>query len=469
MERNDRAELALRIVALAIALFHVKGLLILGPGWVTGNVGGGPHLMVGLVEHLLPALAWTAILIFARPISGRLFRLDSINHDSLPRQTLHFGVVLIGGHFLVSLVAVVLAIALTATVFALPFWLAEGVAVFVVLVPYLLWYPRHLRQVLGWCIRGTDAQRSRRTALLASGITLTGLFYMILSLGRVFDSLLPHSQEHFGPESFWYRISANGATILFALLLCAFAGPLASLLMPQSQPDEETFRASRRDYSEVALFVAVLFLLISLPRMHYLRLSYGLRTLVFVVCAILVVAASRWFVPRLADFFYPDMNSPSGNGRHSAYLLLQAALTLAATYFLVNYLARIVNRMAAAPFFPSLPLELVVTAACLFLLLVLRSDFAWWLLGKPEREPEDPKPLPRILRPGFLLIGLCFLLAHLPSAAFVPLAPSLFGQSGIAWQQTTFAALGVVLVCGAGPLARLMTQGRLLPRIWPHH
>ena len=468
MERNDRAELALRIVALAIALFHVKGLLILGPGWVTGNLRGDQHLTGALLQQLLPALAWTAILILARPISSRLFRLDSIDHDSLPQQTLHCGVVLIGSHLLVSLLAVMLAIMLAMT-FAVPFWLAAGQALFVVLVPYLLWYPRHLRQVLGWCIRGTDAPRFRSTALLASGITLIGLFYMITSLGRVFTVLGTEYQEHFGPEKFWYFISADVTTILFALLLCAFAGPLASLLMPESQPEEESSRAGRRDYFEIALFVAVLFLLISLSRMHYLRLSYGLRTLVFVVCGILVVVASRWFVPRLTDFFYPDMNSPSGAGRDSAYLLLQAALTLAATYFLVNYFARIVDRMAAAPFFPSLPLDLVVTAVCLLLLLVLRSDLAWWVLGKPEREPEDPKLLTRILRPGFVLIGLLFLLVYLPSAAFVPLAPSLFGESGIAWEQTTLAALGVALVCGAGPLARLMTHGRLLPRIWPHH
>ena len=494
MDRQERAELAVRVVGLVVLVYAATWLVMVGYQlllWLAPAQShtGGVLAFTSLAGLVLPALIGAALMAWPTAMARLLVPRPTEGEDAALGELMRLGMFAVAVRAFLGL--------LTYGVNAVPgrpLYLvcagADGLLAAVFLVrprPLTAWLTAGTRAREGWSLAGA----------LGMGLALVALYKLARHAEML--ALLPGTIVAISKTPDWSEAQSHawlvqgfvGDGLGLALwgLVLGFCGPLGRWLAtgaPESA--RPVLRAlGRGNWIELALQASILFVIVvillpwgigALP----LALSGG-PWLPVVVPAIavglLLVAAARLGAP-LARAFYPALSErfdlepedaeflrlrEEPSDRHSLLIAVEVAMPV----IVIDYFASYQWMPYGAGWLYTLLPPLLLVA----LLLVLRGDIARWCV-RPVGAEGDARPRRQAaLYPWLSLLGVVLSLEAarrlvflgLDSAGLVPqVEPST--ASIVDWgtrfgPTTAQLAIGLILVFARRPLARLLAYGPL--------
>ena len=460
MTTRTKAELAARCVGLAIAVS------ILIP-YLTGS-----HFLFDTWGLLLPV----ALFVCAGPASRWLFREEGERNRTYRGDLVYVGTKLLGLYMAGQAVLVVL-LSVTGVHSGL-LEVSRLVPLAGLFVPgaYLLWLPPHLQRVLPRTERpdacGMD---SDEVALAAGVLTFLGVYWAVSATRSTVNVLV-----------LWPARPERGTTILdfsthhvlqllLAAALLVYVRPVARWLCRGGERGEKP--GTGRSAAAV-MFTGFTLALAYVVWPFFTWVARNVNTWLSELSSDLagpvvlfggVVATIVW-VPRVlrgaARWFYPVESDDDLVA--DARVPVHVGLTLIIIYTGITWL---MPRRSPLVLVGPQGMESVVEGPRVIvkslllggLLMLLRGDIAWLLLGRPSPEGRDDGAGRQYwLGMGFPLMGGALLLYSLPhllaTLALYPLRSALV--------PVVPAACGGALVLFSRPLARWLSYGRVLPQVW---
>ena len=479
MTKAERGELAFKIAGIVwvlrclpvlSALYH----LILQEAHTHFDAGGRLDAAAGLVYQLAVTVVPPICLIgFSRRLSRWLLRPRETDFASIFEEALHTGIVLIGLSFALAYAFAVLLVFEGAAVLA-PWGAGTVVAL------SMLASAGHLTRFLQrWGRRSVEGQNAS-AGIVRVGLALMGLYLCLRSVIGGTSALAmvlwpPAENALFGEtvRTFQVRQVYTNAAYLAVAIALVLSAPRVAAWLCRGETQLEGDRPSTsgpgaRTYVELTLFAGLVYVFVDYfsRRMGPPFSQWQGRDVIRVVAvtvAMLALGMGVFYVGRLclvkvAGWLVPgDSASEEANGAR-ALVILEVPITIIAVHRVASDLLSLSSIVAEK----ALPEAAVISLG----IILLRSDIAWLMLGR--RRPSEAICAERraaALRPWLILLGVWLVVVHFPGAPAGLALRHIFYPT-VHLPHLGFVA-GLALIFGAGWLSRLLSHGRIIPRIWP--
>ena len=514
VNKYEKAELAFRIAGVA---FLVDSVLYL-PSWVSFLAGHIREYSLGTAMGVLNvygtpivcgALGTLLFLLsrrFARWVAGS----EVVSFDPPQEANVHIGVLLLGMICLMWASSLLLSIG-ALSIFAVSqggvrrLWEAyharmTGLMTLQALLgtgicAYLLTCPRHLRSFLARRASVGEAA-PRAIELLALGLVLMGTMIAFQQAWNAFIGAVNLCAAATGSFAghrvwlgHWLRLAGFGLGLAAAVALVLFAGKLARRLggAPGGSGPELPL-PGRRSLFYLALLAGSLYLM--LAGASQVPPRYGDPTrllgvgLLAALGAALLTCCLIWG-RRFAANLYPEEPADEVQRRDSERLVLEVALGAIALHLAFGW-------VAPGKDFRTIP-DSMLAPALLVIVALFRCDLAWLLVGGRSKGTALDRPQrAQALQPCLVLLGAWLVLVN---ASELPMALSIAttGTQSVAAEQTPHlgpplyatsrrlvallvvaiqtpyasAGAGLIVMLWARPISRLLSHGRIIPRVFP--
>ncbi|MDP6439032.1 MAG: hypothetical protein QGH74_05315 [Candidatus Brocadiia bacterium] len=489
MMRHEKAELALRIAAIPFFVWGVCTLFASGLPFAIGFVGASPGPwggildafwagMVILATSAVPIAVGFCLLRFSLGLAGRLLRSEAAASEPQEVTPLHIGTFLLGLYWFTQAAPAVATVGVTWVLDEAELGMMGAVGLAWSLLPlYFLWSPHHLRAFLSALCRTGQGTAGGFLRLLAVGLTLIALnfcFWALLSFSGSVVSFVDRALRGLQEAEQLLRQSVEGyaltLVLIIGLLLCAgrSAGWLASFAKLSRDDNPPTTLPDRQGIFRLALLTGGIALLCHsvghaavsiagpLLRAQGVQARVLIPALIFVFAAVLLLALCVLRGSKLAAKLYPECGDSEERGPEAFRLILEIAVAVVGLY----YACRLLPRCGRIPVADGLALAFPL------LMVAFRGDIAWWLSpGRQAAAPADigPRRRAHALVPWLMLLGAYVFLGNVAGAAFWMIG-MLTGADVTHWALLR-PAVGWMLTFGAPRLSRLLSYGRLMPKM----
>jgi hypothetical protein len=497
LDRQERAELAVRVVALVVLVYAAAELVMLGYPlllWLgpAQSHSGGALVLTSVASLVLPALIGAALMAWPTAMARLLVPRPSEGEDAALGELMRLGMFAVAVRALLGL--------LTYGVNAVPgrpLYLVCAGANGLLAVVFLV----RPRPLTAWLMAGTRAREGWSLAgALGMGLALVALYKlarhaeMLVSLPGTIAAT-SQARDWSGAQSHAWLVQGfvgDGLGLALWGLMLGCCGPVGRWLAAGApEGARPVLRAlGRGNWTELTLQASVLFVVLTILipwGIGAFRLqssgSAWLPVVVPVIAVGLLVAAAR-LGAALARAFYPALSErfdlepedavylqsqEEPSDRHSLLVAVEVAITVIAIDYIASYWWM--------PYGTGWLYKLLRPLLLVALLLVLRGDIARWCV-RPIGDEEDARPRRQAaLYPWLGLLGVVLALgAAWRLATLIALLSWTLGRppdvepataSTTDWAMrfglvTARLAIGLALVFARRPLSRLLAYGPLL-------
>jgi hypothetical protein len=408
-------------------------------------------------------------------LSRWLLRPHETDFTSIFEEALHTGIVLIGLKAFVSFVFLLLQ------VFRSPEVLLAASAAGVAAICLVVFSRRLASYLHGVGRRPVDACAASMS-IVSVGLVLVGLYQCLHSIIGGISAvtvLLAQRVEYggaLGEIARWFQMSgvyinAAGLALSCAVLLSA-PRVAACLCGGENEVHDDrppTAGPGARTYVELTLFAGLLYVFVDYfsRRMGPFFSEWRARDVIRVVgvsVAILALGMGVFYVGRLclakvARWLVPQDSENGEDNGTTPLVILEVAITIIAVHRVASDLLSVSSIVAEK----ALPEAAVISLG----IILLRSDIAWLMLGR--RRPSEAISAERraaAVRPWLILLGVCLVVTYVAGAvAWLGMRPAYGSLADL--PHLGFVA-GLALIFAPGWFSRLLSHGRIIPRIWPN-